>query len=346
MEDTTPSPREMEFLVAIMDSLPMGIIALDNKGSIRTINRRASEVLGITQDIDRTWGTHICSYIEKDSQLYESLSESLQAGDLGICLESISYNHHYINITGRRIMEGYLLIVHPLSEPGKMEAQSIRSMIKGQETERRRLSKEIHDGLAPLLSTIKINLEAINMEIEKYPQNPALEKKLNSIHELINTLAEDMRQISHSLMPKVLEDFGLAPALESLCNRLNTNEKVEINYYNAGFEERLEKSVELNLYRIAQELVHNALKHSRANQINIQLIRHSETLMLMVEDNGLGFDRKQVNLSTNGIGLKNIETRTKMLGGTFYIDTSQGKGVTATLEVPLKNHAWQQGEKR
>ena len=339
MENTTSSPKEMEFLLAIMDSLPVGIIALDRRGNIRTINRMASEILGITQDTDRTWGTHICSYIDKESPLYEQLDHSLHHGGLDIKMEGVRYNQQYINIKGKTIMESYLLLVHPPSEPGQMEAQSIRSMVKGQETERKRLSKEIHDGLAPLLSTIKINLEAINMEIEKYPQNQTLEKKLKGIHELINTLAEDMREISHSLMPKVLEDFGLGPALESLCNRFSSNEKMEINYYNAGFEERLEKSVELNLYRIAQELVHNALKHSRATQINIQLIRHSETLMLMVEDNGMGFDKQQIHLLTNGIGLKNIETRTQMSGGTFYLDTSQGKGVTATLEVPLKNNS-------
>ncbi len=323
---------ERELLRGIIETAPVGIIVLDKHRRIRILNRMAAQMLGISGQVSKT---SLRQHLIKGSVLSECLSEGLLRKGEAIYLEGLRYKEYYLSVSGRPLMNSYLLTMTNITTLKQMEAQSMRSMIQGQETERKRLSQEIHDGLAPLLSTIKISLEAIDLKLERHPEQAPLAEKLKAIHELITTLAEDMRGISHALMPKVLEDFGIAPALESLCSRLNNNEKVEIHYYNAGFDQRLEKSVEWNLYRIAQELIHNALKHAQANQITIQLIRHSNTVMLMVEDNGCGFDWPMIQATTPGIGLKNIQTRAKMIGASFYIDTSQGKGVTATCELPL-----------
>jgi signal transduction histidine kinase len=250
-------------------------------------------------------------------------------------LEGIKFGNNYLTIRGRMIMDNLILTMSNISNLKEVQAQSMLSMLEGQEIERKRLSKEIHDGLGPLLSTIRLNLESLSSQLGENQANATVHHKLDNIYHLIDTLAHDMRDLSHALMPKVLEDFGLGAALESLCNHFNDLETVELFYYDGGFSERLNKSIELNLYRIAQELLNNAIKHSGATKINLQLIRHLQSIVLMVEDNGIGFDKEQAIGANQGIGLKNIQTRTKMLGGTFFIDTLKGEGTTATCEIPL-----------
>lgn len=323
--------------MVIIDRAPLGIMALDMKGRIRILNRMAAEILGINEDIYNIRGLNLNQHLDAIGILKGTLKKSLESGGTPINLEGIKYREHFLTICGRKIMNNYILTINNITRIKEIEAQSIMSMLEGQEIERKRLSKEIHDGLGPLLSTIKISLEAVKMELEKMHETRTLKSKLDNIYNLIDNLARDMRNISHSLMPKILDDFGVGPAVESLCNHLNDTEKIEVKYYNSGFEKRMNKSAELNLYRITQELINNALKHSEASQIIIQLVKHPESLLLMVEDNGKGFEKENVLPSQTGIGLKNIETRTKMLGGSFFIDSKVGKGVTATLEIPLKS---------
>ena len=105
MENHGKLPKETEFLMSIIDTAPMGIIALEPDGRIQIMNRMASQTLGIAQEVDRTWGTHICSYLDKTNLLHEKLKTSLQQGGKDFKLKGIKYNHHYLNITGKKLME-------------------------------------------------------------------------------------------------------------------------------------------------------------------------------------------------------------------------------------------------
>jgi len=336
MSEALKSGKEYNFLLKIIENLPVGVVGFDLQGIVKFYNLKAGDLLNFEKDTESITNRPVLDQIKDFSILHEKINHSLSHNGEAFNIEGIRHGNKYLTIRGRMVMETMVVTINDISRLKEIESHSIYSMLEGQEIERNRLSKEIHDGLGPLLSTIKINLEAINIEIENHIDNEKIKKRLYSVYKLIDTLAQDMRSISHSLMPKVLEDFGVGAALESLCNHLGGSDNMEIHYYDSGFEERLDKSVELNIYRISQELLNNAIKHSGASRINIQYIKHPESIVLMVEDNGNGFDKTRQDHANTGIGLKNIETRTKMIGGTLYIDSNEGVGVTATLEVPLK----------
>jgi len=123
---------------------------------------------------------------------------------------------------------------------------------------------------------------------------------------------------------------------QHLCDRVNESGKVTIEFFHKGLQERLSQEIELNLFRIIQELLNNAFKYAKANTITIQLIEYPQMIMLSVEDDGVGFDPKQLpTLIDKGIGLQNIETRVHTLSGTCNIETQPGKGVLTTIELPI-----------
>jgi signal transduction histidine kinase len=217
-----------------------------------------------------------------------------------------------------------------------METGSIQSIIAGQEKERRRIAREIHDGIGPLLSYSKLELDAFLDEYENLSKKAAEDKLLN-IRQTIDSITNDLRDLSHHLIPRLLEEFGLYSAFNNLISKLNNSIKVKVEFYsNIGIEIRFDHDLELNLYRCGQELINNAVKHAKATEILVQLIKHDQSIVLMVEDDGIGFEQLENNQDDFGIGLTNIETRVRTLNGEFILESAKNKGTTASIELALK----------
>jgi len=154
---------------------------------------------------------------------------------------------------------------------------------------------------------------------------------------LVDYAVQETKAISQNLMPAALENYGLEKTLITLSEKISLSSKVTINFHSFNLDKRFKKNIEIGLYRIAQELTNNALKHSNAQEINIQLIQHKTSILLMVEDDGVGFEAVEEGNIMTGSGLNNIITRVKSLHGTFSIDSSPGNGTIATVEIPLNN---------
>lgn len=216
-----------------------------------------------------------------------------------------------------------------------MEANSIQAILEGQENERRRIGRAIHDGIGPLLSYMKLSLDSFIDDLHK--QNPQTSTDiLNNISDTIDSLTGDLRLLSHSLAPRLLNEFGLTPAFENMVFRLNQSRKANITLYtNIEKDTRLDNDIELNLFRCGQELLSNAVKYSKASNILVQLIMHEETIVLMVEDDGSDFKRENLQPENFGIGLTNIDTRVRMLNGEFNMDSTLNKGTVASIEIPM-----------
>jgi signal transduction histidine kinase len=162
------------------------------------------------------------------------------------------------------------------------------------------------------------------------------EEKLLNIRETLDSITNDLRALSHHLIPRLLEEFGLFSAFSNLITKINNSVKTKVEFYcNFGPEIRFEKDLELNLYRCGQELLNNAVKHAGASEILVQLIKHDQSIVLMVEDDGRGFQHQSNNPEEFGIGLTNIETRVRTLNGEFIIESRENKGTTASIEIPL-----------
>ncbi len=323
-----------DFLVSIIGNSPYGILAIDLEGTVIMCNELALSNLVIDQKVADVLEVDILDLVQGIPTLYQELSICIQKGRRPFDLNDIQFEQQHLNIKGRRILNGMIITTEDITKTKELEQASLNAMFEGQENERQRIAKEIHDGIGPLLSTIKLNLDAVKREVGTTSERT--NKKINAMGELVHTVATDLRSISHALMPGALRDFGLSTALQNLANKANDSEQVEVNFYQSGMEQRLDQNVELGLFRIAQELINNAFKYAEAQSINIQLIRHSDHILLMVEDDGVGFQKEEwARRSDKGIGLPNIYTRTKSLNGNFTIDSSPGHGVSAAVEIPI-----------
>ncbi len=206
--------------------------------------------------------------------------------------------------------------------------------VEAQEDERRRIAREIHDGLGQMLSAIKFNVEVLE-DVEGL--NERDRKKLIEVKELLDNVMTEAREISYNLMPSVLEDFGLKPALQLLCESFGKRMNVPTSFHAHGVDGRLHHALEINLYRIVQEALNNISKHAKAASVEIQLIRDDRGVRLTIEDDGKGFVRHAVPKRAgekSGMGLISMRQRALSFGGTLIIESSPGKGTSIIVDIP------------
>ena len=318
----------------VLNSIPFGILVADRSGDIILANRQAADCFSIGIPPSGLAGLHLIRSLEHIPQLAGELEAYLKKEKKRFTLDAFAFQERILNIRGERIGEEIIFIIDDVTRMKEMEAGSIQSMIEGQENERRRLAREIHDGIAPMISYARLELDAFMDEYREGKEMESLDKLLN-IRQTLDSISEDLRDLSHRLIPRLLEEFGLHSAFHHLVARFNSPGKTRVDLYcNFGSEMRMDPETELNLYRCGQELLNNAVAHSHAGGIMVQLIRHEKSIVLMVEDDGTGFDPAVSDPDRPGIGLTNIETRVRAMGGEFIIESAIGRGTTASIEIP------------
>lgn len=205
-----------------------------------------------------------------------------------------------------------------------------QAIMDGEETERARLAKELHDGIGGLMSMVKLRFAKIRQTAAGLQQEEDFDKAL----ELLNTASQDIRKISHALMPSALERLGLTEATAQFCHAMESSSRMEIDFQHYGLEERLPQRFELLVYRIIQELLNNIVKYAEAGDVLVQISRHDNQLSITVEDDGKGFDVNIIR-QKDGIGLHSMQQRIALLGGRMDIDSAIGKGTSVNIELPV-----------
>ncbi|MCG8331579.1 MAG: sensor histidine kinase [Chitinophagales bacterium] len=213
------------------------------------------------------------------------------------------------------------------------ELRSLNAIQDGQEIERKRIAEALHNSLGSVLSAIQMHIQTFQVSSDN-DKNEEQEQLLNKTLQLVKNAAKTNRYIAHEMMPPVLMRFGLKAALDELTDKLKSP-GVEVHTSVFGMEKRYEDKLELALYRIIDELLNNILKHAKATEINVQLTEHDDSLNIIVEDNGRGFNYlpKSPNF---GMGLFNIQARVKHFGGDLSVDSSPGNGTTVSIDIPTK----------
>lgn len=324
-----------DFLGSLLSNIPFGIIALDKSGHITIANLLAKEYLDLKPKLKDLIKLQILDCIGQIPVMSETFEKRITNLKKPFDLESIAIKNKYLDINVRLIPDGSIIFIDDITRLKEMEANAVKSIIAGQETERRRIAREIHDGIGPLLSFTKLELDSFIDDITDGEKGFSTEK-LASIRQTIDAITNDLRDLSHRLMPRLLVEFGLYSAFSNLVHRINSNNRTIVELYcNFNSETRFNTEIELNVYRCGQELLSNALKHSRSKDILIQLIKHDSSIVLMVEDDGIGFHRVDPNYDKFGIGLTNIDTRVRSLDGEFLIESVKDKGTTASIEIPI-----------
>jgi len=210
--------------------------------------------------------------------------------------------------------------ISAMDQEKKLEVAN--ALIEGQDSERKNLAMNLHDGIAPKMGSLQLMVDNHFEHAEGY----------HKVCTTIKDIDTNIREISHRMLPSQLESRGLVVALKQFIHSLQQNNAVNISYY-FTLNRRLDDQYESNIFFVFYELLHNALKHAAATEITVQLLDDGEVLSCSVEDNGKGFDPKK---DYRGIGLKNIYQRVKYLNGDINIDSDIGQGTAVLIEINIK----------
>ncbi|MDF2189112.1 AraC family transcriptional regulator ligand-binding domain-containing protein [Paraflavitalea sp. CAU 1676] len=205
------------------------------------------------------------------------------------------------------------------------DLQKALLIMNAEEKERSRIARDLHDGVCGTLAAVKMHLSAVQAQ---YPGGESAD--FRQALQLLDQVSDEVRKTAHSLMPEVLQNYGLEEALKRYCQSLAPCCAATINYYSSGEPARFEKGFELATYRIAQELLHNAIRHAQAQNVLVQLSL-DEDMVLTIEDDGIGFRKEQLS---PGSGLDNLQQHVNSLGGAICWESNEGEGTSVTITFP------------
>lgn len=219
----------------------------------------------------------------------------------------------------------------------QLEKRFLTSIIHAEEKERLRFAKEMHDGVGPLLSTVKLSLSTLSRKEEDE------EKKrfIKDIDILINEALKSTKEISNNLTPHILTNFGLEKALNNFINKVNNNDLLQISFTNNIENHRFDSNLEITLYRIISELISNTIKHASAGFVAIDLRLTHKEIRVVYTDDGIGFDPvKVVHGGESGMGFSNMRSRVDYLKGKIDIQSAPSEGVVVIISIPVENERY------
>lgn len=213
----------------------------------------------------------------------------------------------------------------------QIKEQRANEVIEAELRERKRIGEELHDGMGQVLSVLKLTLTSLQRRITA-DQSKQQELVVTAV-ELTDNAFNELRNISHNLAPIFLKQKGIATSIRTLLDRLSESKKFKVNMDFSSIDRFTDSYTELTIYRVVQEILNNIIVHSSATEINFQFLQSENELMLMIEDNGVGFDINE-DIAKKGIGLRNINSRIENIGGKVHIDSVINRGTIITIIIP------------
>jgi two-component system, NarL family, sensor kinase len=214
----------------------------------------------------------------------------------------------------------------------QQQLSATEAVLKGEEQERTRLAKDLHDGLGGMLSGIKYSFN--NMK-ENLVLTPETAQAFNRSMDMLDNSIQEMRRVAHNMMPESLVRYGLDKTLQDYISEMNKTGMVKVVYQSMGMENKIvDNTTAITIYRIVQELLNNVTKHASAKQVLVQLLAQGNKLVVNVEDDGRGFDTTIIE-KADGIGWKNIKSRVEFLKGTLEVQSGEDKGTAVNLEFNI-----------
>jgi signal transduction histidine kinase len=209
---------------------------------------------------------------------------------------------------------------------------TVQAVLKGEEQERSRLAKDLHDGLGGMLSGIKFSFQTMKGNLIMTPQN---QQTFERSMDMLDSSIKEMRRVAHNMMPESLVRFGLETALKDYCNDINSSGALQISYQSIGLEDYdFEQTMAITIYRIIQELINNILKHASAKTAIVQVTKSDSLLAITVEDDGKGFDPGIFDQS-KGMGWINIRNRVDFLKGKLDVNSQADNGTSVQIEFTI-----------
>jgi Signal transduction histidine kinase len=259
----------------------------------------------------------------------QKASEQIGAGNYDVNLEVLTLDE--IGLLTNAFNTMTLRLKRQSMQIEEEKTKRVSSLIDGQEMERQRLSRDLHDSLGQSLLAVKIKLEqAKNANMERSQQI------IDQTRELLKDTIQEIRNISNDLMPPVLEAFGLEMGLKNLCRDTAANTGINISFTTDHILGTIDKHTQIYLYRISQEAINNITKHSAATEATIKISSNQSAIFLDIADNGKGFDLGNVDINANGI--MNIKQRVELLKGELNLNSALGMGTKINIKIPICSH--------
>lgn len=242
--------------------------------------------------------------------------------DVLMSVNSIKNNHNNI--------VGYQAILKDITIRSRMNKMLLKTIIETQEFERERIAKDLHDGLGQTLAAVKLHFSGMNKPISTEDEDY---ENYSKIDELLNHSIKLLRKICYDALPSVLSEYGIITAVEELCNKTSSKD-FKIDIENDGKVPRLDKALEIAVYRIIQEFLNNTIKHGEATQVNISIKNENDNLLLNLTDNGKGFNVNNLMIY-KGQGLKNIKSRVDSFNGRINFNSEINGGTKFNISIPF-----------
>ena len=336
LKDTT---IRRNYFYNILNSVSDMVFVLGRSGKIEEVNKSGYEQLECHKE--SITGSFLDQWQEPGrSSLFSYLLQELEAGKASVTRDSF-----FLSSTGKRIpvhifasylpgdmkKKGSILVTaKDITLQIQSENLLLRAIIDTQEKERQRLAKDLHDSLGQQISAIKFYISATADATEDQRNKDILEKS----NEALMKVLADMRNICFNLMPKTLEEFGLLKAIEELCNQPAYASQMRFfNDFSATFPP-LKQHIEIDIFRVVQEFINNAIHHGKADKIWMKFHSNRGGIRIILKDNGLGFDLKDV-ADASGRGLQNVQSRIKSHNGEVKIKSEKGHGTEYLLTIPI-----------
>lgn len=237
----------------------------------------------------------------------------------------------YLDVTTSHVdyegNDALLTIFRDNTEKRNQERIMYSAALEAEERERLRMSKELHDGLGPLLSTLKIYFEAL----EHRPNDLEIQKRIKNI---LNDSINSVKEISNNLSPYVLQNLGIIKALRAFVDKIVYSGKLDIQFV-SDVEQRFDEKIEITVYRLVTEMLNNTIQHAEANKVFISIDLDDKMLKILYIDDGRGFEPSKVNKKTSGIGLFNMKSRIENMGGKCDIRSAKDEGFKLAAEIDI-----------
>ena len=342
-------------LRAMYDQSPIGMCIFSSKGKIIEINDAFKNIWNVKR-INDSYNIFLDPFLA-DPEIKSKIKAIFQGGG-DIRLPAIFYDkiekntpgilkdkwlkHTFYSIYNEEgFVDRIVNLVEDVSETKRADEISERykkqrlvtaTIIETLEQERKRLSKEIHDGIGQMLTAAKLGIELFEKETKTNNKN------LSDAKKIIYNVGSEVENLINALRPTIFDNYGLIRSVEIMCQEFSELTGIDIKYNAYDFSDRLNHNLELNVYRIIQEAVSNITKHSQATTASVQLFHRGNTISVIIEDNGIGFDNGQASKRSSGkpgFGLVSMIERTELLDGKVHIETAKNKGTEIHIDIPL-----------
>lgn len=323
----------------LFDSTGDDIFVTDVNENIVEVNNAACKSLGYSrEELMRMKITDIKTPKYKSS-VADNRKKIFNRGSYAFESEHITKDGHIMTVEFASRVVSYknekfiLSVVRNISQRKEFERKVLSAVIKAEERERERFAKDMHDGLGPLLSTVKLYVNELkSMTLSEEERHDFIKTSNELLDEAVNAT----RTISNNLMPRIISSYGLVKAVDDFCKKVNKTNKLNISFETENILQRLHPDIELILFRVITELINNTIKHAKAEKIIILLVRYDNRIALYYKDDGIGFNTREIMTDAQkGMGLKNIISRVKSINGLYEFGSSPGNGFTIKIEFDI-----------